>query len=567
MKLEERIKKLKKALEDDMITKETYEKNVVKLRKEAEGEVLLGEEPPSEPEKKASLAEESTSEDEEWDLGIIGAGKGPEVEDEQVFEEEKEVEEEVKDEEPAEDEEDISEEAMMDCPICGVANPSSAAICSDCGMDMSKEPEETKPEMDTLLEDLFKKDLLDEDTEDLELDDLSLPEVSEEETLDDFFDLLAEKETKPAQKPGKKVADEDELLIDELYDSLVFREEEFECPLCGADLPKSTLMCTNCNARLTEEGQLKEEVSIDILSSSIEDGLAELADLADDLISEEVEEAAPEVPTPEVPPETVEEVAEVKIPTKPIVEPSTTREVEGDITEEELPSMHLFGMKYVDFIVMGTVAALVLVFVLFKLYSWENLTTVSISIFFGIAIVGMAVTFFLFRISTSSIAEGDRLFKKGDYEGALLQYERAIKFSSRPATAWTSKGVAQKRFGDYEGALRSHNIALKLNPKNEIAWCNKGDLLFRLGKFEQALECYDNALDINPRYPIAWNNKGITLARLEKYDEAKKCQDVATRLKPKYAAAWVNKGEILAKLNRREEAIACYNRAKRLVAA
>ncbi len=425
---------------------------------------------------------------------------------------------------------------------------------------------------------------------------------------------------------GTKGNDDDELLLDDLFDSLVLKEEMIECPLCGTSLPLGTETCSNCDARMSEAGELIEEISFDTLAESIEDGLAELEDMAegfglddgieneladqDDVLDgldeelaslddlDELENVGDELthaPAQSVPvathtPESAEEPVAKSITkaatgsgarqtARPVVEPDSARAagepdiaevvdvIPGDITEEEVSRMSLAGMRMVDLIIIGTLAGLITVFIIFKLYYLSNFNALSLGMFSGVALSGMMASYMMFRISSSAIAEGDRLFKAGKYEDALVHYEKGIKLSSKPATAWTSRGVALKRLGDFGGALRSHNTALRLNPKNEIAWCNKGDLLFRLNKYNEALECYDNAIDLNPRYAIAWNNKGTTLARMERYAEAKECQDMATRLKPKYAAAWVNKAEILAKLGKRQEAIACYRRAQRLIAA
>ncbi len=417
------------------------------------------------------------------------------------------------------------------------------------------------------------------------MDDLLADILEAEIALDQNVEKDLGLDTSSSEASGTE--DDDDLLMDDLFDSLVLKEEEVDCPLCGTSLPLGTQTCSNCDAKMSETGELIEEVSFESLAESIEDGLAELEDMAEDFaldddleegldeLEEIIEEPAPSPaqPTPKVVPAVkrpaVKPVAK-PVPKKAIEEPEIDEKTDiapGDITEEEVAKVSMVGMRMVDLIIIGTLGGLIAVFIIFKLYYLSNFNALNMALFFGVAIAGMLVSFLVFRISSSAVAEGDRLFKAGKYEEALAHYEKAIKLSSKPATAWTAKGVALKRLGDFGGALRCHNTAIKLNPRNEIAWCNKGDLMFRLNKYDAALECYDNALDLNQKYAIAWNNKGTTLARMGRYKEANECQDKATRLKPKYAAAWVNKGEILAKLGKRQEAIACYKRAKQLVVA
>ncbi len=488
MELEEMLARLKKSYEEGKITKELYDKNIAKLKADAE---------------KAKAMEPAP--------------------------------------------------AVKPAPV---TRPKQVPAAQPKPASAEKPKEKVVEDEIDVLEDLFKREPPKVEVDDDDLGIELTADTKEEALLDEFMESLElEEEAKPV--PRKPASDEDdELLLDELMDSLVLRDEtEFDCPLCGTTLPKDTQMCTNCNARLDEAGELMEEVAIDGLADSIEDGLAELEGIAEEIIQEEVTAEAPK-------PEPVHEVQIVEVEGEKVEIPDKL-----DITEEELPKVHLFGMRYVDIIILVTVILLLVIFATFKLWAFENMTAVSTGLFFGIALMGFLATFLLFRISTSAIAAGDRQFRLGNYGDALNRYERAVRFSNKPATAWTSKGVAQKRLGEYGAALKSHNIALNLDPKNEVAWCNKGDLLYRLGRLEMALECYDNAIDINKRYAIAWNNKGTTLARLGNLDKAKHCQDIATRLKPKYTAAWVNKGEILAKLGRRDEAKACYIRARKLVAS
>ncbi|MEW5937186.1 MAG: tetratricopeptide repeat protein, partial [Candidatus Thermoplasmatota archaeon] len=274
---------------------------------------------------------------------------------------------------------------------------------------------------------------------------------------------------------------------------------------------------------------------------------------------------APEValkPAPipvEVPVKPAPEVA-LKPPPARVEEP----EISFEVSEDELPKVHLLGSRYIDFVVMGDVIALVAVFAGLGMYHYTNLALWKLLLLFSIAGAGVLITALLFRISTSLVAEGDRHLKEGRFEEAIARYNLAVRLETRPAEAWTSKGVALKRLGRYDDALLAHNMALKLQPRNEVALCNKGDLLFRVRKYEDALKCYERAIEIRPKYAVAWNNKAIALAMLGRLQEAKEAEDIATKMRPSYAAAWINKGRILVRLGRPEEARLCYQRGRTL---
>jgi Flp pilus assembly protein TadD len=340
----------------------------------------------------------------------------------------------------------------------------------------------------------------------------------EEEEIDKLLEDLGEFEA-PAPAPKDKGGlDIEKEIVDELLDSLLVEEEKgaeemFECPMCGTSLSSDAVVCSNCGV--------------------------------------EFEAPAPAVEEKPAPP-AEEAVEEMEAPP------------EVEVSEADLPKLRGLSGRLIDIVVVATIVALVVVFFGLGMYSATQISVMSLSIFGAVAIAGMVAGLTLFRISTSAMAQGDRLVKEGRYSDAIEYYNRAIKMGSRPSMAWSGKGVAFKRMKEFDEALRCEDIAIQLNSKNEFAWCNKGDIYFKLANYREAIACYDKALKIRPRYAIAWNNKGAALARMSKFEEAKKCHDKAIKLKPKYVAAWLNRGEVLVRLGRRDEAEKSLNRAKSL---
>lgn len=346
------------------------------------------------------------------------------------------------------------------------------------------------------------------------------PEADVEEAeidrlLEDLGDIEAPSPP-PRDKGGLDIEKE---IVDELLDSLLVEEERevqevFDCPMCGTSLPADAVVCTNCG----------------------------------------VEFEAPPPPFEEEIPPPPARIAEE--------EPGVPPKVE--VSEVDVSRVRGLSGRLIDIVVIATIVALVGVFFGLEMYSAAKISAVSLGVFSAITVGGMVVGLTLFRISTSAMAQGDRLVKEGRYSDAIEYYNRAIRMSSKPSTAWSSKGVAFKRMREYDEALRCEEVAIEIDPRNEFAWCNKGDVYFKLAKYDEAVKCYDEAIEIRPRYAIAWNNKGAALARLNRFEEAKKCHDKAIKLRPKYIAAWLNRGEVLVRLGRRDEAEKSLNRAKSL---
>jgi Flp pilus assembly protein TadD/predicted nucleic acid-binding Zn ribbon protein len=339
----------------------------------------------------------------------------------------------------------------------------------------------------------------------------------EEEEIDKLLEDLGDYGEPSAPAKDKGGLDIEKEIVDELLDSLLVEEEGetdelFECPMCGTTLSADAVVCSNCG------------VEFETPAPPVEEGIP--------------------------PPSTAEE--ELEAPPK------------VEVSEVDVSFLRGLSGRMIDLVVIGTIVGLLAVFFGFSMYSATEISAVSLGVFGVVAIGGMVTGLMLFRISTSAMAQGDRLVKEGRYSDAIEHYNRAIRMGSKPSTAWSSKGVAFKRMKEYDEALRCEDLAIQMNSKNEFAWCNKGDIYFKMGKYKDAVACYDEALEIRPRYAIAWNNKGAALARMDKFADAKKCHDKAIKLKPRYIAAWLNRGEVLVRLGQRDEAEKSLNRARSL---
>ena len=392
-------------------------------------------------------------------------------------------------------------EKTRSCAVCGASNPVEVRSCGSCGADLMSADE--RRAFDNVLEDLIAG--APRDSEPAPVEDGSLD--VEEEVVDELLDSL--------RIEGKSTA----------------AALRIECPMCGEEVAAEALRCDHC-------GTAFEEVELEApapLPTQARDPAAVVTTALAPAKGRGSKPAKEDLPVTAVP------------------------------TEPE-PRRAVFSARLVDLVVGGTSGALVAVFIVFRLYSWSEImaSPLPLAMFLGVAAGGTVLGGVVFRLSTSYLAQGDRLVKLGRYQDAVGFLDRAIRMGHRPSNAWTSKGVALKRLGRVEEAMHCQRMAVRIDPENEIAWCNLGDLHFRAGDLPKALEAYDKALEIRPKYAIAWNNKGATLARLNRFEEARECSDRAVRLQPKYVVAWLNRGEVLARLGDRDEAQRCLERARAL---
>ena len=107
---------------------------------------------------------------------------------------------------------------------------------------------------------------------------------------------------------------------------------------------------------------------------------------------------------------------------------------------------------------------------------------------------------------------GNVLFQQGDYENALLRYQKALDIEIKSlggahvsvADTYNNMGIVFEKLGDYEKALFHHQNALDIKLKSlggahvSVAntYCNMGVVYKNLGNFEKALEMYEKDLEI-----------------------------------------------------------------------
>jgi predicted negative regulator of RcsB-dependent stress response len=132
---------------------------------------------------------------------------------------------------------------------------------------------------------------------------------------------------------------------------------------------------------------------------------------------------------------------------------------------------------------------------------------------------------------------------------------------NQDAKTWLDRGKEQYERGDFEGAIASWDKAIEIKPDKHEAWSNRGVALFNLGRIEEAIASYDKAIEIKPDDHETWYLRGWALLNLGQFEEASASYDKAIEIKPDLHEAWNNRGNALGNLGRNEDAIASYDKA------
>ena len=134
-------------------------------------------------------------------------------------------------------------------------------------------------------------------------------------------------------------------------------------------------------------------------------------------------------------------------------------------------------------------------------------------------------------------ALGDALLNKGQIDGAISQYQEAIRLKPDDVRARSNLGAALFNGGQIDAAVNQFQEAIRLKPDYPDAHNNLGFILLYQGHTDEAISQFQEAIRLNPDFADAHYNVGLALDLEGKFDEAINQYQEAIRLKPGYIAA------------------------------
>ncbi len=133
-------------------------------------------------------------------------------------------------------------------------------------------------------------------------------------------------------------------------------------------------------------------------------------------------------------------------------------------------------------------------------------------------------------------AMGYEYHKKGQYDKAIVWYNRALEFNPQNFEAYVNRGNTYEAMDAHHDAIADYNRAIELNPNYGGAYMNRGVVYARMGGYEQAISDISRGIDIDPKNGEMYFNRAVTYFHTKEYDKAwndvKKAQDFGWQVDP-----------------------------------
>ena len=167
------------------------------------------------------------------------------------------------------------------------------------------------------------------------------------------------------------------------------------------------------------------------------------------------------------------------------------------------------------------------------LATMKSLSKIAVPIVLVLA-VAAALWFAVPQTETAVAAnnEGFNYNNQGEYDKAIVAFNKAIELDPDFALAYNNRGWAYIELEQYEQGIADCTKAIELDPGLALAYSNRGWAYILLGQYEQGIADCTKAIELDPGLALAYNNRGWAYIELGQYEQAIADYDKAIELDP-----------------------------------
>ena len=138
------------------------------------------------------------------------------------------------------------------------------------------------------------------------------------------------------------------------------------------------------------------------------------------------------------------------------------------------------------------------------------------------------------------VDEGVAYNDKGDYDGAISRYDKALELDKDNLLALAEKAFSLFYSQKYEESIKYCQRAIETHSGEnglKTVYVTFGNATDALKKTDKSIEIYDEGIKQFPGYYQLYFNKGITLWSVKKHDDALLCFQTSAKLNPRHASS------------------------------
>lgn len=138
------------------------------------------------------------------------------------------------------------------------------------------------------------------------------------------------------------------------------------------------------------------------------------------------------------------------------------------------------------------------------------------------------------------VDEGIAYHDKGDYEGAVNKYNKALDLDKENLLALTEKAYSLLLWQKYDESIACCRKAIEKHPGEKalaVTYVTYGNATDALKKTDESIKIYNEGISQFPDAYQLYYNKGITLSSVKKYDEAILSFQNSVSLKPSHGSS------------------------------
>lgn len=122
--------------------------------------------------------------------------------------------------------------------------------------------------------------------------------------------------------------------------------------------------------------------------------------------------------------------------------------------------------------------------------------------------------------ATTLFAHGHLLERQGEFDRAMMQYQRALELKPDFVTARNRLGITLNKVGKHDEATAQFRQAIEAQPNSAYLLNNLGFSLYLQGQHAESLGILKRAVEISPDFSRARMNYAVALAKTGQYDLA-----------------------------------------------